>query len=121
MSFGDAIVSVLRNYLTFSGRAPRSEYWYWALFILIVSVIAMVVDLMVFAESGINPVGTVVSLGLLLPNISVAVRRLHDIDRTGWWFLIAFTIIGIILLIVWACTKGTDGPNGYGQDPIRQV
>jgi uncharacterized membrane protein YhaH (DUF805 family) len=119
MSFGDAISSVLRNYATFSGRAPRSEYWYWALFILIVSVIAMAIDLMVFSASGYNPVGTVVSLGLLLPNISVAVRRLHDIDRTGWWFLIAFTIIGIILLIVWACQKGTAGPNSYGQDPIR--
>jgi uncharacterized membrane protein YhaH (DUF805 family) len=119
MSFGEAISSVLRNYATFSGRAPRSEYWYWAFFLLIVSVIAMAVDLMVFAESGYNPVGMAVSLGLLLPNISVAVRRLHDIGRTGWWFLIAFTIIGIILLIVWACTKGTAGPNGYGQDPIR--
>ena len=119
MGFAEAISSVLKNYATFSGRAPRSEYWYWAFFILIVSVVAMAIDLMVFPESGLNPIGTIVSLGLLLPNISVAVRRLHDIGRTGWWFLIAFTIIGIVLLLVWACTKGTTGPNGYGQDPIR--
>ena len=119
MGIGEAISSVLRNYATFSGRAPRSEYWYWALFLLILSIVAMAIDLTVFPESGFNPIGMVVSLGLLLPNISVAVRRLHDIDRTGWWFLIAFTVIGIILLIVWACTKGTTGPNGYGQDPIR--
>src|SRR5258708_40203898 len=118
MSFGDAISSVLRNYVTFSGRAPRSEYWYWALFILIVSVVAMAVDLMVFPESGFNPVGIVVSLGLLLPNISVAVRRLHDIGRTGWWFLIAFTIIGIILLFVRGKSQITTGPNGSGPNPI---
>jgi uncharacterized membrane protein YhaH (DUF805 family) len=120
MGFGEAISSVLGNYVTFSGRAPRSEYWYWALFILIISVIAMAIDLMLFAESGYSPLGTLISLGLLLPNISVAVRRLHDIDRTGWWVLIAFTIIGIILLIIWACTKGTDGPNSHGQDPLRK-
>jgi uncharacterized membrane protein YhaH (DUF805 family) len=119
MGFSEAVSSVLRNYATFSGRAPRSEYWYWALFILIISVVAMAIDAMLFSESGYNPVGMVVSLGLLIPNISVAVRRLHDIGRTGWWVLIAFTIIGIILLLVWACTKGTDGPNSYGQDPLR--
>jgi len=121
MGFGEAVSSVLKNYATFSGRAPRSEYWYWALFILILSIAAMAIDAMLFSESGYSPVGLVVSLGLLIPNISVAVRRLHDIGRTGWWFLIAFTIIGVILLIIWACTKGTDGPNGYGQDPIRTL
>ena len=121
MGFGDAISSVLKNYATFSGRAPRSEYWYWAFFILILSIVPMAIDTMLFSESGYSPVGLLVSLGLLIPNISVAVRRLHDIDRTGWWFLIAFTIIGIILLIVWACTKGTDGTNGYGQDPLRTL
>jgi uncharacterized membrane protein YhaH (DUF805 family) len=119
MSFGEAISSVFRNYVTFSGRAPRSEFWYWALFNLIVSVIAMVIDAMVLSDSGLGFLGLIVSLGLLLPNISVGVRRLHDIDRTGWWFLLALSGIGAILLIVWACFKGTDGPNGYGQDPIR--
>ena len=115
MSFGEAISSVLRNYVAFSGRAPRSEFWYWALFNFIVSVIAMALDMVV----GLGFLGLIVSLGFLLPNISVAIRRLHDIDRTGWWCLIAFTGIGAILLLVWACMKGTDGPNGYGQDPIR--
>jgi uncharacterized membrane protein YhaH (DUF805 family) len=119
MGFGEAISSVLKNYATFSGRAPRSEYWYWALFFFIASIVATAIDMMLFSESGYSPLTTVLSLGLLVPNISVAVRRLHDIGRTGWWFLIAFTVIGIILLLVWACTKGTTGPNGYGQDPIR--
>jgi uncharacterized membrane protein YhaH (DUF805 family) len=121
MGFGEAISSVLRNYTTFSGRAPRSEYWYWALFFFIISIAATAIDTTLFSESVFSPLSTGLSLGLLLPNISVAVRRLHDIDRTGWWFLIAFTVIGIILLIVWACTKGTSGPNSYGQDPIRTL
>jgi len=55
---------------------------------------------------------------LLLPGIAVAARRLHDLDRTGWWLLIAFTGIGIILLIVWDCMKGTTGPNRFGADPL---
>jgi uncharacterized membrane protein YhaH (DUF805 family) len=48
----------------------------------------------------------------------MAIRRLHDIDRTGWWVLLALTLIGAILLIVWACFKGTDGPNRFGPDPL---
>lgn len=58
------------------------------------------------------------NLGLLLPNITVAIRRLHDIDRTGWWLLLSFTIIGIPVLLWWDCVKGTDGPNRYGPDPL---
>jgi uncharacterized membrane protein YhaH (DUF805 family) len=121
MGFGDAIASVLGHYATFSGRAPRSEFWYWALFNFIVSIVAVGVDTMIFSESEFSPVASILALGLLLPNISVGIRRLHDIGRTGWWFLIAFTGIGVILLLVWACMKGTTGPNGYGQDPIRVV
>lgn len=114
MNFGQAISSVLGNYVTFSGRAPRSEFWYWALFNFVVSIVATVLDMVI----GLGFLGLIVSLGLLLPNISVGIRRLHDIDRTGWWVLIAFTGVGAILLLVWACMKGTDGANGYGPDPI---
>ena len=115
MGFGEAISSVLSNYVTFTGRAPRSEFWYWALFNFIVSIIASAIDMIV----GLGFLALIVSLGLLLPNISVGIRRLHDIDRTGWWVLIAFTGIGAILLLVWACFKGTDGQNSYGADPLR--
>jgi uncharacterized membrane protein YhaH (DUF805 family) len=118
MNFGEAVSSVLRNYVTFSGRAPRSEYWFWALFLFIVSVVAAILDFFIFPGSSAGPIGMVLSLALLLPNFSVSIRRLHDIDRTGWWVLISFTIIGIILLLVWACMKGTTGPNRYGPDPI---
>jgi uncharacterized membrane protein YhaH (DUF805 family) len=120
MGFGEAIASVLKNYINFSGRAPRSEYWFWTLFLLIIGIVAAVIDAVAFPGSsgGDGPVSLIVTLGLLLPNISVSIRRLHDIDRTGWWALLALTIIGIILLIIWACMKGNEGPNRFGPDPL---
>jgi uncharacterized membrane protein YhaH (DUF805 family) len=118
MGFTEAISSGFRNYVGFSGRACRSEYWYWTLFAIIVSLVALVIDMMVFPDMEIRPVNTVASLALFLPGLAVAIRRLHDLDRTGWWFLIAFTVIGLILLLVWDCMKGTTGPNRYGPDPL---
>jgi uncharacterized membrane protein YhaH (DUF805 family) len=117
MNFGEAVASGLGHYVSFAGRAPRSEFWYWYLFVFILSLIANIVD----AAIGMQLVGLIVSLALLLPGISMGVRRLHDLDRTGWWFLIVFTGIGAILLIVWACLKGTAGPNRFGQDPVAAV
>lgn len=60
----------------------------------------------------------VVALGTLLPAICATVRRLHDVNKSGWWFLIIFTCIGIIPLIIWEATKGTSGSNEYGDDPL---
>jgi uncharacterized membrane protein YhaH (DUF805 family) len=114
MNFGEAISAGFSNYVNFSGRASRSEFWFWILFGVIISIVANVID----AFIGFPVISAVVALALLLPNISISVRRLHDIDRTGWWFLLTLTIIGSILLIVWACFKGTDGPNTYGPDPL---
>ena len=116
MSFGEAIASGFGHYVNFQGRAPRSEFWYWVLFVLILTIIASIVD---NAIIGLPIVGTIVSLGLLLPGLSMSIRRLHDIDRTGWWVLIGLVpLIGAILLIVWACFRGTTGPNSYGADPL---
>jgi uncharacterized membrane protein YhaH (DUF805 family) len=118
MQFQDAIRSGFRNYVGFSGRAPRSEFWYWQLFVTLVVVAAGILDSGFLPESDVGPISAVASLVLLLPNIAMAIRRLHDIDRTGWWVLLALTLIGAILLIVWACIKGTDGPNRFGPDPL---
>ena len=116
MNFGEAISSGFSNYVNFSGRASRSEFWYWILFGIIVSIIANIIDAVLGIPLPV--VSAIVSLVLLLPNISISIRRLHDIDRTGWWFLLVLTIIGSILLIVWACFKGTSGANTYGPDPL---
>ncbi len=115
MGFVDAIKSGFNNYVNFSGRASRSEYWYWILFYILVGIVASVID----AALGIGFLGALVSLGLFLPSLAVAVRRLHDLDKSGWWFLLIFIpLVGAIILIVWFCTKGTTGPNRFGPDPL---
>src|SRR4051794_1608905 len=118
MNFAQAIASGFRNYVTFSGRASRSEYWYWVLFTLIGGIVTSILDYSAFPDSTISPLNAVFNLICFLPSFAVAFRRLHDIDRTAWWWLIVFTIIGIIVLIVWACQKGTAGPNRFGPDPL---
>jgi uncharacterized membrane protein YhaH (DUF805 family) len=121
MNFGQAIVSGFSHYLTFSGRAPRSELWYFVLFGLILKTAVRLLDAFLFptlAAQGILPIAIVFSLAMLLPVTSIWIRRLHDIDRTGWWVLITLTGIGAILLIVWGCIKGTKGANRFGPDPL---
>ena len=114
MSFVEAVRTVLSKYATFSGRARRAEYWWFTLFALIVYVLAALVD----SASG-SQVATIVAIvALILPSIAVAVRRLHDTGRSGWWWLLVLIpIVGPIVLIVFAATEGTHGENEYGADP----
>lgn len=115
MNFGQAIQAGFRNYVNFEGRARRSEYWYWGLFSALAQLAA---NLMSGSDESLP--STLVALGLLLPSISVGVRRLHDIDKSGWFLLLWFIpLIGWIVLIVWACRKGTPGPNRFGADPFE--
>jgi uncharacterized membrane protein YhaH (DUF805 family) len=114
MNFAEAISSGFSKYVQFGGRACRSEYWYWTLFVVIATVVANIID----GVLGIGLVGGIVGLGLFLPGLAVSARRLHDIDRTFWWILLAFTIIGTLVLIYWACQPGTAGPNRFGADPL---
>src|SRR5215467_8785564 len=122
MGITEAISSGFRNYVGFWGRAARSEYWYWALFIVLLSIVAFLIDMTVFGfnTTGVNPISAIVALATLLPNLAVSIRRLHDIDRTGWWVLLAFIpLIGYIVLLVWACMRGTVGANRFGSDPLE--
>ena len=113
MSFTQAIADGFSKYVTFSGRSSRSAYWWWALFAFIVGVASYAVGLAIDALA----IYYVAALVLFLPGLAVAVRRLHDIGRSGWWYLIAFVpIIGFIVLLVWF-TKASDGPNEYGAAP----
>src|ERR1700687_3879694 len=121
MNFTQAIASGFQNYVNFSGRAPRSEYWFWTLFSVLASIAATLIDLVLFASMNFSRLSTIVSLGLLLPALAVSVRRLHDLDRTGWWLLLVLTVIGDILLLVWFCMRGTIGPNRFGPDPLGGV
>ncbi|EJW09686.1 Integral membrane protein [Rhodovulum sp. PH10] len=119
MTFGQAIASGFRNYATFTGRAPRSEYWYWALFTLVVGLVASAIDTVLFGP-GTAVINNLASLALFLPGLAVGARRLHDLDRTGWWLLLAVTVIGVVVLLAWFCFRGTDGPNRFGPDPLGE-
>jgi uncharacterized membrane protein YhaH (DUF805 family) len=121
MNLDEAISSGFRHYFDFSGRAIRSEYWYWTLLTSLVLLVIGVIDerLNPGLELGVvSYVNMIVTLGLLVPTLAVSARRLHDIDRTGWWLLLAFTVIGGLVLIYWACLRGTVGPNRFGPDPL---
>lgn len=124
MTFTEAVSTVLSKYATFSGRATRSEFWWYALFLVVLFAVTQLIDgflvgpMLGFGlgdgEAG-QPLTMLVSLGLLLPNIAVAVRRLHDIGRTGWWVLIGLVpIIGFLLLLYWYVQPSEEGQNQYG-------
>jgi uncharacterized membrane protein YhaH (DUF805 family) len=116
VNFTTAITTCFQKYIDFAGRAIRSEYWYWVLFHFIVLIVANIIDMMILGNTGIFSV--IVSLGLFLPSLAVAVRRLHDTDRTGWWILIGLVpLVGAIILIVMMVQRGTVGPNRFGAEP----
>jgi uncharacterized membrane protein YhaH (DUF805 family) len=113
VSFHESIISCLRT--SFRGRASRSEFWYWTLFCLIVNVLTEIFDAFFFAQySEGGPITLILSLLLLGPSLAVQVRRLHDIDRSGWWALLSLTVIGIVVLLYWALKKGVEDDNEYG-------
>jgi uncharacterized membrane protein YhaH (DUF805 family) len=114
MNYWQAVWSGFYNYAKFSGRAVRSEYWFWVLFTIIGGLVTGSLDYAFFPDATGSPLNGIFDLITFLPSLGLAVRRLHDIDRTGWWVLIAFTIIGIFVLLYWACKKGTPGPNRFG-------
>ncbi|MEO3433885.1 DUF805 domain-containing protein [Inquilinus sp. CAU 1745] len=119
MGFGDAIKSGFSGYVKFGGRSSRSEYWYWVLFILLVQLVLGVIESAVLPITSRGILVGIFGLIVLLPNIAVSVRRLHDIDKSGWWLLIGLIpILGVIVLIVFFCLKGTDGDNRFGPDPL---
>ena len=121
MNFQQAIASGFRNYVTFAGRASRSEYWFWTLFAILVGAAAVILDAALFPGLDARPIHSLASLALFLPGLSVSVRRFHDLDRTGWWLLILLTVIGILVVLIWFCLRGTTGPNLYGSDPLESL
>ncbi|MPY71564.1 MAG: DUF805 domain-containing protein [Alphaproteobacteria bacterium] len=120
MGFGGAVAAVFRHYAQFSGRSRRAEYWYFYLFCVLVSIgLDILSRVLAPADLLAQLVQLIFALATLIPSISVGVRRLHDIDRTGWWMLLWLVpFLGWIVLIVFACLRGTDGPNRFGPDPL---
>ena len=110
---------IAKKYADFNGRASRSEYWWFQLFYIIVTFVAVMFDAMYIDNAQtMGPVELIATLALLLPALSVTARRLHDVGRSGWWMLIFITVIGLIPLIVWYVSAGTKSKNKYGK-PIK--
>src|SRR4051794_17813646 len=124
-------LKVLKQYTDFNGRARRTEFWMFVLFSAIASAILGLVDSLIgtarFIASGgyfYSPgvLGGIYGLAVLVPTLAVGVRRLHDTDRTGWWWLLwLIPIVGQIILIVFWALEGTPGPNQYGPDPKQDA
>lgn len=103
-----AVKICLSKYATFEGRARRSEYWWFYLATFVVGLVL----------GGIPILGWIICIALILPGIAVAVRRLHDIGKSGWWYLLCLIpLVGTIILIVWFVRPGVAGANQYGEDP----
>ncbi|MER2149981.1 MAG: DUF805 domain-containing protein [Candidatus Limivicinus sp.] len=108
---------LLEKYADFSGRASRGEYWSFA---LTASVITGVLNSLGRNSNVLSIIAYLVSLAVLLPNIAVAVRRLHDIGKKGTWYLLALIpIVGWVILIIWFCKEGDPGENEYGVNPLE--
>lgn len=113
-------LAVLKKYAVFDGRASRTEFWMFTLINLIAGMVIGFVDRMLGTTGthGIGILGGLYNLAVLLPSIGVAIRRLHDTDRSGWWFLLIFVpILGWIALLVFYILESQEGDNQYGPKP----
>jgi uncharacterized membrane protein YhaH (DUF805 family) len=109
---------VIRKYAVFNGRAARPEFWWFVLYNLIIAAVINLVAGIIFGRSSGQVVSDLYSLAVLLPSLGVGIRRLHDTNRTGWWYLLVFIpVIGWIVLIVFLAMASDPGSNNYGPNP----
>jgi uncharacterized membrane protein YhaH (DUF805 family) len=108
MSFTDAIKSVLQNYANFRGRASRPEFWWWMLLAFLVNVVLAELE---------STIGALASLAIAIPTVSVGVRRLHDTDRSGWFYVLIIVPFVNFLLLYFFIQAGTPGSNRFGPPP----
>ena len=120
MNFQTSIKTCFSKFAVFSGRASRSEFWFFVLFGFLGGIITVIIDVMIlgypYEENG--PINLIFSVTLIIPSIAVTARRLHDINKSGWWQLLWITIIGGILLIIWHASEGENKKNKFGP-PIK--
>ncbi|PZU45192.1 MAG: DUF805 domain-containing protein [Sphingomonas sp.] len=127
MGFTDAVKTCLSKYATFSGRASRSEFWWFYLFFILASMVTGVIDALLLGHDPSQPgsvpwLSVILTLALILPSLAATIRRLHDKDRSGWWYLLIFIpLIGGIVILVWLVSRGTAGPNRFGPDPLGET
>jgi uncharacterized membrane protein YhaH (DUF805 family) len=122
VDFGTAVKLGFQRYVDFSDRSTRAEYWWWGLFTVVASFALFIADTLTGNSSTLSGLGGLLdmlfTLATIIPSLALGARRLHDINRTGWWLLLLFVpVIGWIVLIVWAIERGDKGTNKYGPDP----
>ncbi|MFD1341558.1 DUF805 domain-containing protein [Litorisediminicola beolgyonensis] len=119
-SLTNAFQHGLSHYASFASRTDRATFWWYVLAVFLIIVITNVIDGLVFGwapEAG-EPISFLVALALILPNIAIGARRLHDTGRSGWWLLLCLIpVIGTLVLIWFYIQKGEPGPNAYGDAP----
>lgn len=120
MTIIEATQSGFRGYVDFSGRASRSQFWLWHLFAVVALAPLGVVDQAYNpgTEMGVlSYIDMIAVFAMILPTAAVHARRLHDLDRSGWWALLSLTGVGGIVVFLWACEKGTPGANRFAPAP----
>ena len=125
MNFLNAVKSYFVRWNDFKTRSSRSEYWWATLFSVLVSLASDLINVAIAstpsALSFIIAILVIIFLiFMMIAGIALAIRRLHDLDKSGWWYLLIFTIIGIIPLTIWFCFKGTEGENRFGENPLSK-
>lgn len=119
VDFGQAILLALRNYVNFRGRSSRAAFWYFVLANILLGLVTGMLDNALWGQGHWDApqhLTNIASLLLLLPLITLAVRRLHDVNRSGWWLLLVLTVVGIIPVLFWLCQQGDRFLNRYGED-----
>jgi len=106
----NSVISCFNKYFDFETRSSRKEFWYWQLFRIL-----MFLSITFIESLGLSGILFISNFIFLIPEIAVSIRRLHDINKSGWWILLTLTIIGIIPLTYFYCIKGDEGVNDYGQ------
>jgi len=117
MGFADAVRAFFSNYTNFSGRSSRSEYW-WPQLAMLLAYIPIIIIGSFLGETAASILLILFALVIIIPSIALAVRRLHDTDKSGWFLLISLIPLVSLILLVFYCTKGTAGPNRFGPDPL---
>ena len=120
MNFVEAIKTCFIRYTDFSGRSIRSEYWNYTVFIVVLTFVCDYIDSFIAGvpyweyTDYYGPSSVILIITTTIPSLAVSIRRLHDVNRSGWWILLSITIIGLIPLIYWACKKGDETQNRFG-------
>ena len=122
MNLAQSVKTCFKKFAEFNGRASRSEFWWFTLFLVCVGTVTGTIDALLFGWefSDPTPLTNIATIVTLIPSFSVSWRRLHDVGKSGWWNLITLTIIRLIPLIIW-CTRASDNPNQYGEIPTNYL